>query len=116
MHTEAHMKIIERSTKAAAKHDQLKRAEHEVFGAAGGAATGALVGVIAGPPGMIAGGVVGGVVGALAAVALEREDDEQVATSRRLDEQIGVTSGDIGVPSLHTPPAVSTSTARSAKP
>lgn len=63
---------------------------------AGGAALGAAVGAIAGPPGAIAGAIVGGAIGAAASTALEREMHRQARHDKELDDDIGVTSANLG--------------------
>lgn len=82
-----------------------KQVTHALEGAAGGAAAGAAVGAVAGPVGAGVGAVLGGTVGAVAEAVLERR--EQIARSRdeQLDEEIGVTDGDLGAPNLKHPPA-----------
>ena len=72
------------------------------FGALGGAGMGALV---AGPPGAAAGAVIGAAVGTLTAWAADANAEDLAATERRLDAEIGVSEGDLGVPSLEHPPA-----------
>jgi phage tail tape-measure protein len=82
---------------------------HEAEGVASGAVAGVAIGAAAGPPGMIAGAVIGAVAGAIAASALENEADRQAAHTRELDEEIGVTSSEIGAPNLKHPAATSPS-------
>ena len=94
------IKELERSAAATQLH------QHEAGGGAGGALVGALVGAIAGPPGIAAGALLGGIVGALAVGALESEHGDDLALDRRLDEEIGVSGGDLGAPNLLHPPAV----------
>jgi hypothetical protein len=83
------------------------RHEHEAEGGAAGAVAGAAMGAIAGPPGAAAGAVIGGVVGALAAGAADRGDAERVAEDSKLDDEIGVSGGELGAPNLKHPPATS---------
>lgn len=85
------------------KHDG-----HALAGATtlGGAMTGAMLGAIAGPAGAIAGGVIGSAIGALSGAVLEREDHRREAHDRELDDDIGVTSGSIGVPDEMKHPSV----------
>lgn len=75
------------------QHDQ-----HGMLDAAtlAGAVAGATTGLVAGPPGVIAGGAIGTAIGYLAGAILEDEDDKREAKEEALDEEIGVTSGDIG--------------------
>ncbi len=77
---------------------------HEAVGAGAGALSGAALGAIGGPPGAIAGALLGGAAGALASWALEAEKVEENARVEKLDEEIGVMGGDIGVPGLEHPP------------
>jgi hypothetical protein len=78
---------------------------HELEAAAGGAAAGAVAGVLAGPPGAIAGAVIGAAAGAMAECAVESEGAIARAKDAQLDDEIGVTAGDIGAPKLKHPPA-----------
>jgi phage tail tape-measure protein len=67
-------------------------------GAIAGELVGAVLGSAAGPAGVVAGMVIGAAAGALAGTAL---DDEAERTSRHdheLDDEIGVTKGDLGRP------------------
>ncbi len=72
--------------------------EMTLAGAVAGAATGAL----AGPIGAIAGGVIGTVAGALAGNALAEDDEVHSRKDAKLDEEIGVSGGDMG--SIAPPP------------
>ena len=63
-----------------------------------GAAAGALAGAIAGPIGAIAGAVLGAVAGAAAGNTVEETRAAEEATTRRLDDEMGVTKGAIGAP------------------
>lgn len=89
------------------KGDKKKNAHvaHEAEGVASGAAAGAVLGAGAGPAGMVVGAVIGGAAGAVAASALEKDAARKQARERELDEQIGVTGGDLGAPNLKHPPA-----------
>jgi hypothetical protein len=78
-----------------------KHAE-EAVGAGAGALSGAALGAIGGPPGAIVGAILGGAVGAVAAYALEGGNGES-EHEQKLDEEIGVSGGDIGVPGLKHP-------------
>lgn len=84
-----------------------RKHDHAVAGAAtlSGAVTGAVIGAIAGPAGAVAGGVVGTAVGAIAGLAMEREEIRHDAHDRELDDDIGVTQGDIGEPEEHKRPS-----------
>jgi len=87
------------------RSSKTKRLEHEAEGGASGALVGAVLGASAGPPGAIAGAIIGGVAGALAGAALDRESSASEQRTRELDEEIGVTGGDLGAPNLeHVPP------------
>jgi len=85
------------------KHDG-----HALAGATtiGGAMTGAMVGAIAGPAGAIAGGIIGSAIGALSGAVMEREEHRREVHDRDLDDDIGVTSGAIGVPDEMKHPSV----------
>lgn len=61
-----------------------------------GAAGGAIVGAIAGPVGAVVGGAVGAALGMLAGEVLDQEDGRHAARERALDDEVGVTSGDLG--------------------
>ncbi len=65
-----------------------------------------MLGAIAGPAGAIAGGVIGSAIGALSGAVLEREEHRREAHDRELDDDIGVTSGSIGVPDEMKHPSV----------
>lgn len=86
-------------------HRAVVKVEREVGGAVGGAMVGAAVGSVAGPPGAVAGAVIGAAAGALAGNALDSQAQEDEATTEALDEEIGVSGGDIGAPNLKHPPA-----------
>jgi hypothetical protein len=65
---------------------------------------GGLVGSIAGPPGAVAGMVLGAAVGALAGKVIDDEAERAHVHDSELDDEIGVTSGDLGAPNLlHLP-------------
>ena len=68
-----------------------------------GAMAGAALGSVAGPPGAIVGAIIGGAVGVIA--GRTGSNDEHIAddADQELDEEIGVTSGDIGAPNLKHP-------------
>ena len=73
-------------------------------GAATGAAAGAAIGAFAGPPGLLAGALIGAAAGAAAGAALADDHDAE-RTDKMLDEEIGVTAGDIGAATAGSPPA-----------
>lgn len=64
-------------------------------GAASGAAAGAAIGAFAGPPGMVVGAIIGAAAGAATGAALANDHDAE-AHDAKLDEEIGVTGGDLG--------------------
>ena len=70
-----------------------------------GAVAGVATGAVAGPIGMIAGGVIGTVAGALAGNALSDDDAENSQEAHKLDDEIGVTKGDLGAASANQPKA-----------
>lgn len=73
-------------------------------GAASGAAAGAAIGAFAGPPGIVAGALIGAVAGAATGAALA-DDHDADDEDKKLDEEIGVTAGDIGAATPGSPPA-----------
>ena len=83
-------------------NEQIHRREARIDAAvaaasgASGATLGAVVGAIAGPPGAIAGAVVGGAIGAAASIAMEKEDHRRSFHDKELDDDIGVTSENLG--------------------
>lgn len=78
--------------------ERAENTEHVLVdvGTVSGAVTGAVVGLAAGPPGMIIGGAIGAVLGTVAGAALDRESHRTERHDRELDDDIGVTSGDLG--------------------
>lgn len=62
-----------------------------------GAVTGAIAGLAGGPPGVIAGGVLGAAAGILAGKVLGEEEQRHDARDAELDEDIGVTTDEIGL-------------------
>lgn len=62
-----------------------------------GAVTGAIVGLAGGPPGVIAGGVLGAAAGILAGKVLDEQGQRRDARDAVLDEEIGVTTDEIGL-------------------
>jgi hypothetical protein len=99
MKKEKKKKVEDQSSK-----DSTRRLEHEAGGGASGAVVGAIVGASAGPPGMVAGAIIGGVAGALAGKVLDQESAASEQRTRELDEEIGVSGGDLGAPNLKHPP------------
>ena len=77
----------------------------EAVGVGVGALSGAGIGAVGGPVGAIVGAVVGGVAGALASLALEASGAGEAAHEEKLDEDIGVASGDVGTASTEQPPS-----------
>ena len=71
-----------------------------------GAVAGAALGAVAGPPGIVAGGIVGTAMGVLAGVGLDNAEHAAKAHDRELDDDIGVTKGDLGAAPPNAPPAV----------
>jgi uncharacterized protein YrrD len=81
------------------------RAAHEAEGGAAGAIAGAVLGSVAGPPGALAGAILGAVAGTLAGAVLDGDSSRQSSRTRKLDSEIGVTSGNIGATNLRHPPS-----------
>jgi phage tail tape-measure protein len=77
---------------------------HEAEGGVAGVVAGATMGSIAGPPGAAIGAVIGGIVGVAAGAILDEKSGEAAERDRELDEEIGVTSGEVGAPNLAHPP------------
>jgi hypothetical protein len=100
--------VMIEKTKRAAK-PRAKTGKREVagaaVGAAVGAAAGAAVGAIAGPPGIAVGAAIGTAVGALAEGAVDRDKQARSRHDATLDQEIGVTGGDMGASNLRHPPA-----------
>jgi len=76
----------------------------EAAGAIGGEVVGAIVGSMAGPPGAIAGMVIGAAAGAMVGKIIDEEEERKSFHDGELDEEIGVTSGELGAPNLAHPP------------
>jgi hypothetical protein len=70
-------------------------------GAIVGAICGAVIGAIAGPPGIAAGSALGAAMGAAAGAAMFAADHAEAEHDRALDNEIGVTSGDLGAAKTH---------------
>ena len=76
-----------------------RRRRYEASGGVLGAIAGASVGAImAGPAGLAAGALVGAAMGASTAWAMEMRPKDAEQRDRKLDRDIGVTEGEIGVP------------------
>jgi phage tail tape-measure protein len=73
-------------------------------GALAGEIAGAVVGSIAGPAGTIAGLVLGAAAGALAGEAIDEEAERASFHDHELDDDIGVTKGDLGGRRTPLPP------------
>jgi uncharacterized membrane protein len=73
-------------------------------GAFAGEVVGGVVGAMAGPPGAIAGMLMGAAAGALAGAVIDREAERAHVHDDELDEEIGVTSSELGAPNLQHPP------------
>ncbi len=82
-----------------------KRLAHEAEGAAAGAIAGAAFGSAAGPPGALAGAVIGGIVGVVVGAGVDAQIVESAERERSLDEEIGVSGGEMGAPKLEHPAA-----------
>ena len=74
-------------------------------GAIAGEVAGAVLGSAGGPAGTVAGMVLGGMAGALTGEVLDRESIRSEVHERELDDEIGVTHGDLGAAQPHAPPA-----------
>jgi len=73
-------------------------------GTIAGEIAGAVVGSIAGPAGTIAGLVLGAAAGALAGEAIDEEAERTSLHDHELDDEIGVTKGDLGGRRTPLPP------------
>jgi len=94
--------------KAAQAKEEVPRPNHThgaEVGAVAGEVAGGLIGAMAGPPGAVAGMVIGAAMGALAGKALDFDAERAHDHDAELDDEIGVTSGDLGAPNLLHPPA-----------
>jgi polyisoprenoid-binding protein YceI len=98
---------INKKVGASSSRSGRRRVEREAEGGASGALVGALVGIAAGPPGAIAGAIMGGFAGALAGAAMDQESSANEQRTRELDDEIGVTSGDLGAPKFEPLPSTS---------
>ena len=70
-----------------------------------GAVAGAAAGSLAGPPGIAAGAVLGVAAGAITGLALADDAGRRQEKEARLDEEIGVTTGNLGAARPDLPPA-----------
>jgi outer membrane lipoprotein SlyB len=75
-------------------------------GAIAGEVVGGVLGSAAGPVGAITGMIVGAAAGALVGEVLEREANRAHVHDEELDDEIGVTSGDLGAARSAKPPPV----------
>jgi len=75
----------------------------EAGGGLVGAAAGAAVGAIAGPAGIVGGAVLGAIAGAATGRALIEIDEKKAAKEAQLDDEIGVTKGDLGAAQTNIP-------------
>jgi hypothetical protein len=92
----AHTKEKNTVNESAAHLDHPGRSATTVEMTLAGAVAGAATGALAGPIGAIAGGVIGTVAGALAGNALSEDDEIHSRKDAELDEEIGVSGGDMG--------------------
>jgi hypothetical protein len=99
------MKDKDKSARPVVEKKQHQHLVHDAEGAASGAVAGAVLGAAAGPPGVVAGAIIGAVAGAITAEVLETDGERTAAHDRELDEEIGVSGGDIGAPNLKHPKA-----------
>lgn len=70
-----------------------------------GALAGAAAGSLAGPPGIAAGAVIGVAAGAITGLALADDAGRRQEEEARLDQEIGVTEGNLGAARPDQPPA-----------
>jgi hypothetical protein len=93
--------------------DDLAALEHELHHESGavldasalsGAIAGAVIGSIAGPPGVVAGGIIGTALGVVAGVGLDNAERVHGERDKELDEDIGVTKGNLGAADPTAPP------------
>jgi len=100
---------------SASKRVAGRRRRYEAGAGALGAVAGAsLGGIMAGPAGAVAGALVGAAMGASTAWAMEMRPKDAAQRDRKLDRDIGVTEGEIGVPGLEHPPATTGAFSREA--
>lgn len=86
---------------------KLRKLHGEVLAAASlaGVAAGAAVGAVVGPVGAIVGGMIGAAVGSAAGEIIQEENERKSVHDKELDEEIGVTKGDLGAADPDQPPA-----------
>jgi phage tail tape-measure protein len=86
---------------------KLRKPHGEVLAAASlaGVAAGAAVGAVVGPVGAIVGGMIGAAVGSAAGEIITEENERRSFHDRELDEDIGVTKGDLGAAEPSQPAA-----------
>lgn len=92
----------------AKEHDGLPHSHPHGGAAAGagaGAASGAIIGSFGGPIGAVAGALIGAGIGAATGEAISQEIHDHDVRDKELDDQIGVTSGDLGAADPNQPPA-----------
>ena len=94
-----------KAQKSRAERDATRLHGREALGGGVGALSGAALGAMGGPAGAAAGAVIGSVAGALASWALEADATERQTEDHKLDKEIGVSGGDIGVECLEHPAA-----------
>lgn len=82
----------EKAPKSTKEHKSLVPAS-----AASGAVIGAIAGAVGGPPGAAIGGVIGAAAGLIAGKVIDGEDQRQTARDAELDDEIGVTTDEIGL-------------------
>jgi phage tail tape-measure protein len=87
----------------------LKEHKHHTGEAAAiaGEIAGAVIGSAAGPVGMVAGMVVGALAGTLVGEGLEANEERVSRHDKELDEELGISGGDIGAVQSVPPPALS---------
>jgi hypothetical protein len=73
-------------------------------GATLGLSAGIVMGIMAGVTGVVMGVCLGAAAGAVAGLAMHRTEEHRAARTRQLDEEIGVTGGDIGAAPVSMPP------------
>jgi hypothetical protein len=95
----------DKSEKPVVEKKQHQHLVHDAEGAGAGAVAGAVFGAVAGPPGIVAGAIIGAIAGAVTAEVMETTGERVAAHDRELDEEIGVSGGDLGAPNLKHPPA-----------
>jgi hypothetical protein len=66
-----------------------------------------MMGGVAGPPGAVAGAILGAAVGAASAMAMDRAEADEARRTEVLDDEIGISGGDMGAPNLEHPPPAS---------